>query len=277
MCAAGSRITCACRTHPSSRRSLWYLRTNRWGNRPAFTCRRMRRRLRTVARLCRPSFHERSYRSSLHFSPRGEAKCVRGPRSNTVFHESRVTAFFRVLRPSGGEKCRPGASRHETRLLPGARRKPARIPRFSRITNHETRITAFSRAETRPFPWLVWYRLVLKPFSLVFSAGMCSGLRVMTPLLGTETSSAPVGDVPAGDDKAAQATSFQVFTRPETRDTAIAWREAQAGANSEVFANHETRDPKPGFFQAPNTAFPWLAWYLLVLKPFSLFFSARAA
>ena len=33
--------------------------------------------------------------------------------------------------------------RPETRLLPGARRKPARIPRFSRITNHETRITAF--------------------------------------------------------------------------------------------------------------------------------------
>ena len=33
--------------------------------------------------------------------------------------------------------------RHETRLLPGARRKPARIPRFSRNTRHETRITAF--------------------------------------------------------------------------------------------------------------------------------------
>ena len=94
----------------------------------------------------------------------------------------------------------------------------------------------------------------------------------MTPLLGTKTPSAPVGDEPAGDNKAAQATSFQVFTRPETRDTAIAWCEAQAGANSEVFTKHETRDTKHGFFQARNTAFPWLVWYLLVLKPFSLFF-----
>ena len=34
--------------------------------------------------------------------------------------------------------------RPETRLLLGARRKPARIPRFSRNTNHETRITAFT-------------------------------------------------------------------------------------------------------------------------------------
>ena len=41
--------------------------------------------------------------------------------------------------------------RHETRPLPGARRKPARIPRLSRITRHETRITAFFRPETRLF------------------------------------------------------------------------------------------------------------------------------
>ena len=99
----------------------------------------------------------------------------------------------------------------------------------------------------------------------------------MTPLQGTKTSSAPVENAPAGDNKAAQATSFQVFTRPEPRVTALAWREAQAGANSEVFTNHETRDPKHGFFQARNTVFPWLAWYLLVLKPFSLFFPTGAA
>ena len=34
-------------------------------------------------------------------------------------------------------------TKHETRLLPDARQVPARIPRFSRDTNHETRITAF--------------------------------------------------------------------------------------------------------------------------------------
>ena len=147
------------------------------------------------------------------------------------------------------------------------------------FTNHESRDTNHGLFQTRipAFSWLVWCSMVLKPFSLVFSAGMCSGLRVMTPLLGTKTPSAPVGDASAGDDKAAQVTAFQVFTRPETRDKAIAWREAQAGANSEVFTKHETRDPKHGFFQARNTAFPWLVWCSLVLKPFSLFFSARAA
>ena len=31
----------------------------------------------------------------------------------------------------------------------------------------------FFRPETRPFPWFAWYRLVLKPFSLVFSAPVC--------------------------------------------------------------------------------------------------------
>ena len=63
---------------------------------------------------------------SLHVSPRGEAKWVRGSSGrgasraeekgarNMAFeglsritrHETRITAFYRVLRPSGGEKCR---------------------------------------------------------------------------------------------------------------------------------------------------------------------------
>ena len=47
----------------------------------------------------------------------------------------------------------------------------ARPMGFSRDTRHETRITAFF--ESRPFPWLVWCLLVLKPFSLVFSAPVC--------------------------------------------------------------------------------------------------------
>ena len=154
---------------------------------------------------------------------------------------------------------------------------------FKVFTKHETRNTkhgffskhGFFQARNTVFPWLVWCSLVLKPFSLVFSAGMCSGLRVMTPLLGTKTSSTPVGNAPAGDNKAAQVTPFQVFTRSETRDTALAGREAQAGANSEVFSKHETRDTKHGFFQTRNTAFPWLLWCSLVLKPFSLFFGRR--
>ena len=60
----------------------------------------------------------------------------------TGFHESRDTRHeSRLL-------CFSRITRHETRNtnhgLQGARRKPARIPRFSRDTNHETRITAFT-------------------------------------------------------------------------------------------------------------------------------------
>ena len=39
----------------------------------------------------------------------------------------------------------------------------------TRDTNHESRLFF----ETRLFPWLVWCLLVLKPFSLVFSAPAC--------------------------------------------------------------------------------------------------------
>ena len=125
----------------------------------------------------------------LHVSPRGVAKCVRSPSgrgasrpspANGFFtkheirntnHETRITAFYRVLRPSGGEKCRLGFWDHETRITaftlftkhetrntnhgfsqPRPERKPpwsngrTRCLGFvlgSRITNHETRITAF--------------------------------------------------------------------------------------------------------------------------------------
>ncbi len=43
----------------------------------------------------------------------------------------------------------------------------------------------------------------------------------MTPLLGTNTSSTPVGDVPAGDNKAARSKAAKVFTKHETRITAF--------------------------------------------------------
>ena len=52
-----------------------------------------------------------------------------GNNDHSGFHETRDTS-------------------HETRLFPGARRKPARVPRFSRNTKHETRITAFSAFPT---------------------------------------------------------------------------------------------------------------------------------
>ena len=85
-------------------------------------------------------------------------------------------------------------------------------------------------------------------------------LKVMTPLWGTKHSSAPVRDAPTGDNKAAQVTAFQVFPKPETRDTALAWREAQAGANSEVFTKHETRITKHGFSE-PRLCRIVASWY----------------
>ena len=42
--------------------------------------------------------------------------------------------------------------RPEARQLPGARRKPARIPRFSRITNHESRLLCFPAHDFPAFP-----------------------------------------------------------------------------------------------------------------------------
>ena len=69
-----------------------------------------------------------------------------------------------------------------------------------------------------------------------------------------------------------QDTDFKGFKETRNPRHGFAWRDAQAGANSGIFTKHETRNTKHGFFQTRNTAFPWLVWYLLVLKPFSLFF-----
>ena len=41
----------------------------------------------------------------------------------------------------------------------------------------------------------------------------------MTPFLRTKNSSAPLGDASTGDERAARATAFQVFTKHESRDT----------------------------------------------------------
>ena len=78
---------------------------------------------------------------SLHFSPRGEAKWVRGPSGRGASRaEPRNIGFF---------------TNHETKPLrfTGVRHffwsEPGPRPWFSRITSHETRITAFfSRAST---------------------------------------------------------------------------------------------------------------------------------
>ena len=63
----------------------------------------------------------------------------------------------------------------------------------------------------------------------------------MTPLLGTKTSSVPVGDVPGGDKRAARATPFKVFH--ETRDTGLpgAPRKPARIPRFSRITRHETR------------------------------------
>ena len=48
---------------------------------------------------------------------------------------------------------------------------------------------------------------------------------------------------------------FSRNPKPETRDTAIGWRAAQASANSEVFTKHESRDTNHGLYRRPVAAF----------------------
>ena len=195
-------------------------------------------------------------RLNLPFSPRGEAKWVRGPSGLGAsraeekgagcplgrpefrgFHETRDTKhesrlFFesrpllwrgmeRLWRGMGGD--RPPHRQHgfmhftnhetqDTGLL-GAPRKPARIPRFSRNTRHETRITAFFR--TTAF-------VVAR-----HGAAMARHGRRPPP-----------------------APATRVYAFHETRDSrhGFAWRAAQASANSEVFTKHETRDTNHGLY-----------------------------
>ena len=76
---------------------------------------------------------------SLHFSPRGEAKWVRGPSglgaSRVEEKGARNTAFDQAR----GASQRKFRGFHETRDT----RHESRLLCFSRITSHETRITAF--------------------------------------------------------------------------------------------------------------------------------------
>ncbi len=76
----------------------------------------------------------------------------------------------------------------------------------------------------------------------------------MTPLLGTKTSSAPIGDVPAGDERAARATAFKVFH--ETRDTKHSYCLARRASQREFQGFHETRITA---FMLPYPRFPTIS------------------
>ena len=100
-------------------------------------------------------------------------------------------------------------------------------------------------------------------------------LEVMTPLLGTESPSAPVGDAPAGDGRAARSLLSCALWRCMGR----LWRGMGGMGRPEPLSAHrphqqqglsgfhESQDTNHGFFQTRGSK-----QGLLVLKPFSLFF-----
>ena len=162
---------------------------------------------------------------------------------------------------------------------------------FSRITNHETRITAFmffTNHETRDtkhgffqtrntaFPWLVWCSLVLKPFSLVFSAGMCSRLTVMTPLLGTKNL------IHARRGR----SGWRRQSRPshglsgiyETRDPGHGVSLARGASRREFRGFHETRDTRheTRLFSDPKHGFSVASMVLVGTEALQSFFSIQA-
>ena len=64
-------------------------------------------------------------------------------------------------------------------------------------------------------------------------------LKVMTPLLGTKTPSAPVGDKSGGERRAARAAAFQAFTKHETRDPRHGFSLARGASQREFQGFHE--------------------------------------
>ena len=96
-----------------------------------------------------------------------------------------------------------------------ARAAAGKVFHESRDTRHESRlfrITAFSShgfVESLP--------LGTEGLQSFFWPGRRFRLKVMTPLSGTKTPSAPVGDAPPRDDRAVRAAAGKVFH--ESRDT----------------------------------------------------------
>ena len=125
-------------------------------------------------------------------------------------------------------------------MFPG-RATPSCGQRFSRDTRHETRL----------FPWLVWYLLVLKPFSLFF---------------GRETVYVESDDAVAGNENLIRARRGRVgwgrksrpvaaFLRVVARHGAAMARHGRHGPprphqQQGLSGFHETRDPRHGYCQA---------------------------
>ena len=187
----------------------------------------------------------------------------RQQQGHSGFHETRDTGLLGAPRgvPSG----------------------PARIPRFSRITRHETRITAFYASlptishdfpafpsiSRPPHPpgqgsarrsHLQYDRLGFHDTRDtnhgLYRRPVTAFLRVVArhgaAMVRHGRHGAPRAAVRAPSAPATGTFGFSRNTRPETRGPAIARRAARgalwAGANSEVFTSHETRNTNHGLY-----------------------------
>ncbi len=127
-------------------------------------------------------------------------------------------------------------------------------PRFPTISHHFPRFPGISRPPPPPPP-IKCPRAVRLSWS---AARDCRPRPVAAFLRVAERHGAamarhgrhgaPRAAVRAPSAPATGPFGFSRNTRPETRDTAIVWRAAQASANSEVFTKHETRNTNHGFF-----------------------------
>ena len=108
---------------------------------------------------------------------------------------------------------------HAIRFSPAPPATPRRAtpsPANGFFTKRESRDTNHGFVESLP--------LGTEGLQSFFLSGSRFRLKVMTPLLGTKTQSAPVRDAPRGDTRAVRATAAKVFhesrnTRHETRNT----------------------------------------------------------
>ena len=155
--------------------------------------------------------------------------------------------------------------------FPG-RATPSPANGFSRITKHETRITAF-------------YAFSVARMVLVGTEALQSCF------FGRNVLWVDSADAVARNENLIHARRGRAGwgrqSRPshflsgiyETRDPrhGVSW--ARGASRREFRGFHETRSTRheTRLFQTRNTTFPWLLWCSLVLKPFSLFFPAGTA
>ena len=228
------------------------------------------RRLQGEQPQARPTgFHETrdtKHESLLFFAVGARGSTIRNPRPDRRAR-CPVAAFLRVMVRHGAAMVRHGrppspapatrpvgfspATRHAKWFFPvpaatPRRATPSPTNRFSRITRHETRITAFFS------PWARKGRTIRNPRpDRRARRPVAAFLRVVARLW-----SGMGGHRPPHTGN----TACWVFTNQETRDTKHGFprpygdsKESNPKPDQQVFTKHETRDTKHGFYPSLPT------------------------